>query len=566
MTAIGIDLGTTNSRIAFNTSAPHEIPVFDLLQNEYTGKTSTPTMVSFLDDSILIGEEARKVYANKPENAIYGIKRMLGRKYYEIEKLFKNSPFKISYDNEGWPIVEVIQNNKVEYYTPEEMMSFIFGELNNMVTARAGKEKTCVITVPAKSTSSQRAAMKRVAEISGFKVLKLVTEPVAAAVYALHQAPFTNGTLLCCYFGASTLDICVMEIKNDKTITVKSIAGDISLGGSEIDRYIMNEMLNRFEEKHPDMDPTTSNRSLALLRQACEEAKIFLSDRLEVQVKIDDFFEGIPLDEKLTRDDLKEICSENIFCNINDQIDLAIGEAKLTAKDINQILICGMSKTPWICYDVIRYFNGRITPMAIADSNGCIAIGACMICHDLMTEKQLVINDVLPYSVGFLENRQNVKMLIDRNAPLPQERSFEFVVKNPTLKACIQFFQGDNDEVRNNAPIGKFMLDDIPIIPNSKFTMKVEVAEDGILSVSAFFVQDGRKDIMALRSATRLEGEEMERTIKRHNMIMAQRMIKELQRRIIRHRKLADMYEEIVKLGPNDLELLRVMFANTKDE
>ena len=234
--------------------------------NDQTGKSTTPTLVSFTDDSILIGEEARKVYADKPENAIYGIKPMLGRRYYEIEKLFRNCPFKISYDSDGWPIVEITQNGKVEMYSPEEMMSFIFGELNNMVTSRAGKEKSCVITVPAKSTSSQRAAMKRVAEISGFNVLKVITEPVAATVYALHQVPFQNGKILVCYFGASTLDICVIEVENKKSFTVKSIAGDSSLGGSEIDRFIMEEMMDRFTEQHPDLDPSKSPRSLALLR------------------------------------------------------------------------------------------------------------------------------------------------------------------------------------------------------------------------------------------------------------------------------------------------------------
>lgn len=272
------------------------------------------------------------------------------------------------------------------------------------------------------------------------------------------------------------------------------------------------------------------------------------------------------MNEKLTHEDLKNLLADNIFCTIADQIDLAIEEANLTKRDINHILICGQSKTPWVCNDVIHYFGGRISPMSFVDTAGCIALGACMVCHDLMTTKQLAIHDVLPYSVGFLENRQNIKMLIERNSPLPQERSFEFVVKNPTPRACIQFFQGDNDDVRNNYPIGRFMLDDIPEIPDSKFTMNITVGDDGILSVSAYFVKNGKKDVMALRYMTRLEGAEMERTIKRHNLIMAQRIIKELKRRIERHRKLANMYEEIVKLGPNDLELLRVMVANTKNE
>ena len=525
---IGIDLGTTNTCVAQGKILGGNGKVtYEALDNR-VGARTTPSMVSFQDGDVVIGQVAKNSIVKNPKNTIYGAKRLIGKKANdpEVIKLFKNAQFKIIGDDDNNPVIEVEVNGKTETYYPEQISGIVLGEVLEIVKNKTGKlPDHCIITVPAYFNELQRAATKHAAEIAKLPVMHLVNEPTAAAVAFQYFCKFDKGTVLVYDFGGGTLDVSIVEVNNNK-FEVKAVAGNTALGGEDIDATIVQEMVERFMKKHPGKDPRTNPRSMALLKLKAEEAKIQLSSTVEARIVITNFLGSDDLDETLSRAKLEFICDDDIFSKLTECVDKAIEDAGIDQEDITHIiLVGGSSYIPIVRQTIAEYFENRITPLNAVAPDTAIAVGAAILCdkmvkglafnditklnppvkHTPATETEeddegdgfIEIVDVQSSSIGIRSGKSGFKKFIHRNKPLPQEDKFVFrTTRANQTHADVDIFIGEDDVIdpdeRTHIEIGKFTLSDLPRKPKGQvlITVKMRVDETGIINVSAQCQED----------------------------------------------------------------------------
>jgi molecular chaperone DnaK len=507
---IGIDLGTTNSAMAYMSGGKPNV-----IANAQGGRL-TPSVVAKNDEGeVIVGQPAKNQAITNPEGTIYSVKRLIGRSWDdpEVQKDKKLLPFEMRKSKTGG--VEVEMDDK--WYTPQEISAKILAKLKKDAEDFLGeKVKEAVITVPAYFDDSQRQATKDAGKIAGFEVKRIVNEPTAAALaYGLEGGKDEKVAIF--DLGGGTFDISILEI-GDGVFEVLSTNGDTHLGGDDFDQEIIDHIAKEFEKEH-NIDLKEDRTALQRLKEAAEKAKIELSSSEKTEINIP----YITADDKgpkhlkmeLTRSDLEKLTSDLIDATIK-PTKKALKDAKLKIEDIDQVLLVGgMTRMPAIQKKVKDFFDKE--PNKSVNPDEVVAIGAAIQAGVLGGDvKDITLLDVTPLSLGLETLGGVMTKLIDRNTTIPVEKKQIFSTAADNQPAVeIHVLQGEREMAEDNKTLGKFILDGIPPAPRGVPQIEVTFAIDanGILNVSATDKATGKKQDITITASTGLKEDEIEKMV-----------------------------------------------------
>jgi molecular chaperone DnaK len=509
---IGIDLGTTNSAMAVMQSGKPEI----IANSE--GNRTTPSVVALnKKGERLVGALARRQQVTNPKNTIYEVKRLIGRKFSdkEVQKDLKLM---------GYEIVKSGTSTKVKMgdkeYSPEEVSAMILGKLKADAEAFLGEPVTeAVITVPAYFDDSQRQATKDAGKIAGLEVKRIINEPTAAALaYGLDKESKGDEKIVVYDLGGGTFDVSVLEL-GDGVFEVKSTNGDTHLGGADFDRIIINYLADEFKKEH-GLDITNDNAAMQRLRDEAEKAKIELSTAQEVDINLPfltaDADGPKHFEHKLTRAKLESLVADLIDKTAG-PCEKALKDAKLTAKDINAVvLVGGMTRMPAVVAKVKKIFGKD--PMQGVNPDEVVAVGAAIQGGVLAGDvKDVLLLDVTPLSVGIETMGGIATKLITRNTTIPTSKSETFsTAADNQPQVEIHVVQGEREMVADNKSLGRFVLDGIAPAPRGMPQIEVtfNIDANGILNVTAKDKGTGKEQSITIQNSGNLDKEEVEKMAK----------------------------------------------------
>jgi len=508
---IGIDLGTTNSCVAVMQGGdPVVIP-------NQEGERVTPSVVAFTESGeILVGQTAKRQAITNPENTIFAIKRLMGRRYDspEVQRDIKILPYKIVKAPNGDAHVEV----RGKRYSPPEISAMILRKLKEAAEAYLGEKVTdAVITVPAYFNDSQRQATKDAGRIAGLNVRRIINEPTAASLaYGLDK----KGEKKIAVFdlGGGTFDISILEV-GEGVFEVKSTSGDTHLGGEDFDMRIVNYIVDEFMKEH-GIDLRKDRMALQRLKEAAEKAKKELSTMLETEINLPfitaDASGPKHLSMKLTRAKFESLV-EDLVEKVVGPCQQAMKDAGLTPKDIDEvILVGGMTRMPRIQEKVKEIFGRE--PHKGVNPDEVVAIGAAIQAGVLSGEvKDVLLLDVTPLSLGIETLGGVFTKLIERNTTIPTRKSqiFSTAADNQTAVE-IHVLQGERPMAKDNVSLGRFQLVGIPPAPRGVPQIEVtfDIDADGILHVSAKDLGTGKEQSIEIKASSGLSEEEIQKIIK----------------------------------------------------
>ena len=503
-TIIGIDLGTTNSAIAYLLAGKPEV-----ITNK-EGNRTTPSVVGLKKGERLVGQVAQRQRVVNAENTIYGIKRLIGRKFSdkEVQDDIKIMPYKIV-DKDGNAAVEL--DGKV--YTPEEISAMILGKLKADAEAFLGQPVTeAVITVPAYFDDSQRQATKDAGKIAGLEVKRIINEPTAAALaYGLEKNKEEKIAVF--DLGGGTFDVSILEL-GDGVFEVKSTNGDTHLGGEDFDNRIVNYFLDTFKAE-TGIDLKGDKAAMQRLKDEAEKAKKELSSTNEYEVNLPfitaDSDGPKHFETKLTRAKLEELVAD-LLNRLAEPCEKALKDAKLKASDINEVvLVGGMTRMPAVIEKVKQIFGRE--PMAGVNPDEVVAIGAAIQGGVLSGDvKDVLLLDVTPLSLG-IETMGGVSTkLIERNSTIPTSKSETFsTAADNQPQVEIHVLQGEREFASDNKSLGKFILDGIAPAPRGVPQVEVTFNLDanGILNVTAKDKGTGKEQSITIQNSGNLSKEDI---------------------------------------------------------
>src|SRR6266850_6809 len=469
--AIGIDLGTTNSCVAVMEGKNAKV-----IENAEGGRT-TPSMVAFADNGeVLVGQPAKRQNITNPENTIFAIKRLIGRRYDDpiTQKDKGMVPYKIVPGPSGDAWVEV----KGKKYSPSQISAFILTKMKETAEAYLGqKVEQAVITVPAYFNDAQRQATKDAGRIAGLDVLRIINEPTAAALaYGLEKKG--TGKISVYDLGGGTFDISVLEIA-EGVFEVKATNGDTFLGGEDFDKRIIDYLADEFK-KDNGIDLRTDRLALQRLKDAAEKAKCELSSSMETDINLPfitaDQQGPKHLNMKLTRSKLEALCAD-LIDRMEGPCRQALKDAGLSASDIHEvILVCGMTRMPAVQERVKKIFGKE--PHKGVNPDEVVAVGAAIQAAVLKGEvKDVLLLDVTPLSLGIETLGGVFTKLIERNTTIPTKRSQTFSTATDDQPAVtVHVLQGERSMAAQNRTLGKFHLIGIPSLMQKKTVRSASVS------------------------------------------------------------------------------------------
>ena len=493
---IGIDLGTTNSCVAIMEGSQAKV-----LENA-EGARTTPSVVAFGDET-LIGMPAKRQAVTNPENTIYAVKRLIGRKFdgAAVQKDAKNTPYKILKANNGDAWIQA----KNKQYSPSQISAFTLQKMKETAEKYLGQTVTkAVITVPAYFNDSQRQATKDAGKIAGLEVERIVNEPTAAALaYGLDKKK--SGKIAVYDLGGGTFDVSILEI-GDGVFEVKSTNGDTSLGGEDFDNVIIEYILTIFK-KDTGMDLKSDNLALQRIKEAAEKAKCELSSTVETDINIPfitaDNTGPKHINIKLNRAKFESLIEHLIKRSLR-PCETALKDSGFSKKDIDEvILVGGMTRMPKVKEQVEKFFDKK--PHEGVNPDEVVAIGAAIQGGVLQGDvKDVLLLDVTPLSLGIETLGGVTTKLIEKNTTIPTKKSQIFSTAEDNQNAVnINVTQGERLRAKDNKALGNFMLDGIP--PSSKGVPQIEVTFDidanGILSVSAQDKGTGKEQKITIKAS-----------------------------------------------------------------
>ncbi|MCR9148277.1 MAG: molecular chaperone DnaK [Rhodobacteraceae bacterium] len=508
---IGIDLGTTNSCVAIMDGSRARV-----IENS-EGARTTPSIVAFTEDERLVGQPAKRQAVTNPENTIFGVKRLIGRREDDpdLAKDKKNMPFTVIDGGNGDAWVSA----RGEKYSPSQISAFILGKMKETAESYLGEEVTqAVITVPAYFNDAQRQATKDAGKIAGLEVLRIINEPTAAALaYGLDKE--NTHTIAVYDLGGGTFDVTILEI-DDGLFEVKSTNGDTFLGGEDFDMRIVNYLADEFKKEN-GVDLTKDKMALQRLKEAAEKAKIELSSSSQTEINqpfISMGSDGQPLHMvvKLTRAKLESLVGD-LITNSLKPCKAALKDAGISANEIDEVvLVGGMTRMPRVVEEVTKFFGKE--PHKGVNPDEVVAMGAAIQAGVLQGDvKDVVLLDVTPLSLGIETLGGVFTRLIDRNTTIPTNKSQIFSTAEDNQSAVtIRVFQGEREMASDNKMLGQFNLEDIPPAPRGMPQIEVtfDIDANGIVSVSAKDKGTNKEHKITIQASGGLSEDDIEKMVK----------------------------------------------------
>ena len=510
---IGIDLGTTNSCVSVLESGQPKI-----IENA-EGDRTTPSVVAYTDGETLVGQSAKRQAVTNPENTLYAIKRLIGRKFDgEIKKESEVAPYKIIKADNGDAWVEV----KGEKLSPQQISAQVLTKMKKSAEDYLGHEvKEAVITVPAYFNDSQRQATKDAGKIAGLEVKRIINEPTAAAL-AFGMDKKTGDQKIAVYdLGGGTFDISIIElaeIDGEKQFEVLSTNGDTSLGGEDFDNVLIDHLVDEFK-KEQNFDLTQDSSAIQRLKEAAEKAKIELSSNQQTEINLPyitaDSSGPKHLLLKLTRAKLESLVGDLVSKTLI-PVDLALKDAKLSTSEISDVILVGGQTRMPLVQEKVKEFFGK-EPRKDINPDEAVAAGAAIQGAVLSGDvTDILLLDVTPLTLGIETMGGVMTPLIEKNTTIPTNKSQIFSTAEDNQTAVtVNVVQGERKQAKDNKQLGLFNLDGIPAAPRGMPQIEVsfDIDANGILNVSAKDKATNKEQSITIQASSGLSEEEIEKMV-----------------------------------------------------
>ena len=507
---IGIDLGTTNSCVCVYWKDRYQV-----IPNSF-GNSTTPSYVTFSTHDIQIGEASRDDSFNCPENAIFGIKRIIGRRFEDVE-VQKNKeiwPFAVI-DRDGYPAIQVQQGGRQKTYSPAEISSHILKHLRKSVENYTGKDITkAVITVPASFTDAQRRATMEAAKLAGLNVIGMINEPTAAAMAYGLQKLEKKQTVLVFDFGGGTLDIAIMEVTDSSNFESMAIASAMNLGGEDFDEKLLDRFVEVFEQTNGGINLRDDPKAFTLLRLRCDRVKKSLSQRNgQAHVAIPRIHGTKDFNASVARAEFETMCAD-VFAKILEPVERALKQANLRERDIDHVVLAGgSSRMPKVQEILQNFFKGKTLHRDI-NGDEAIAHGAVVYARLLTADEShpmtnedgevtaIVLIEKTAHSLGvdaldLGDDTMSVVVPKGSRVPFKKHRPYTTVVNNQKTIVW-NIYEGESKNAWENNLLGTFKLSNIQPAPGGTPKLELEFASDSFGCVKVTAKDKGSGNICAI--------------------------------------------------------------------